>query len=186
MSDEQLTALFLERNTNAISAVLEQYGAYCTAIAENILRSPEDTEECVNDAMIKAWQTIPPEHPISLKAYLGTITRNLAVDRFRKRSAGCRGKGDCSLPIDELSELLPSGFDLENEADAILLREKLNAFVSELDGESRILFIRRYWYMLSIEELAEMHGISKSKVKMRLLRTRSKLREHLKKEGYEL
>ena len=186
MNDEQLTALFVERNTNAISAALEQYGAYCTSIAENILRSPLDTEECVNDAMIRAWQTIPPEHPTYLKAYLGIITRNLAVDRFRKRSAGCRCNGNNSLPIDELSDLLPSGLDVEDEVDSIFLRDKLNAFISELNSESRILFIRRYWYMLSIEELADMHGISKSKVKMRLLRTRRKLREYLIKEGYEL
>lgn len=184
MEDSQLVKLFLDRDEQALAEAQRQYGTYCRMIACNILRSDEDAEECVSDAMLKAWQSVPPAVPQSFKAYLGTLTRNLALDRYRRASSDKR-RGD-PLPIDELSDLAPSELNVENEAEGQLLRERLSEFVSSLDEESRRYFIQRYWYMLEISEIAEKNRVGKSKVKMRLLRARGRLREHLKKEGYEL
>jgi len=184
MDDERLIALFDGRRTDAIEEASAQYGTYCKSIALNILRSEEDSEECFNDTMLKAWNSIPPEHPSSLKAYLGRITRNLALDRLRRKKSLKRGSSEPLQVLDELADLVPSELDIETELEAAELREKLNSFIEGLGAEKRILFVRRYWYMLSIEELAERHGMSKSKVKMQLLRIRAALREYLKKEGY--
>lgn len=185
MEDSELVALFNIRSTQAVEAAGKQYGTYCLTIAKNILRSDEDAEECVSDALMRAWRSIPPEEPVSVKAYLGSITRNLAIDRFRRQNAGKRGKS-AVLPIDELSDITPSELNVEEEAELSELREKLNSFISGLDELDRLLFVQRYWYMLEVSELAKLHGIGKSKIKMRLLRTRRRLREYLIKEGYDL
>ncbi|MBR6100904.1 MAG: sigma-70 family RNA polymerase sigma factor [Ruminococcus sp.] len=186
MDGQECVELFYTRNSRALSEAAEQYGTYCKSVALNILRSEPDAEECVNDALMRAWENIPPDRPDSLKAYLGSITRNLALDRLRASRAGKRGAGSEPLPIDELSDLAPSELNVESELELSELRQRLNAFVGSLDPESRAIFVRRYWYMQEIAEIAEQCGIGKSKVKMRLLRTRSKLREYLKKEGYDL
>lgn len=185
MDDRELVQLFLERDEQAIALTAKQYGTYCKSIAAHILRSGEDTEECLSDAFLKLWQTIPPNSPRSLKAYLGRITRNLAIDRYRL--AAVEKRGDViALPIEELADLAPSELNVETEAELSALREHLGSFVGSLTSEDRIIFVQRYWYMLDIKEIAEKNGMGKSKVKMRLLRTRGRLREYLIKEGYEL
>jgi len=184
MEDERIIALFESRSTDAVDEASRQYGTYCRTVAYNILLSEEDSEECLNDALLRTWNSIPPEHPASLKAYLGRITRNLAIDRFRRKNAEKRSSDTVSLPIDELADLVPSGLNIESDIDAAELKEKLNGFIGSLECEKRIIFVQRYWYMLSVEELARKHHMSKSKIKMQLLRTRSLLREYLTKEGY--
>lgn len=186
MDDRELVQLFLERDEQAIALTARQYGTYCKSIASHILHSGEDTEECLSDALLKVWQTIPPNSPKSLKAYLGKITRNLAIDRYRLSAVEKRGGDVRPMPIEELADLAPSAMNVESEAELSILREHLNSFVGSLESEDRIIFVQRYWYMLDIKEIAEKNGIGKSKVKMRLLRTRGRLREYLIKEGYEL
>lgn len=186
MDDRELVQLFFDRDESAIALTAKQYGTYCKSIAVHILHSADDTEECVSDALLKLWQTIPPNCPKSLKAYLGKLTRNLAIDRYRLSVVEKRGGEATPLPISELEDLAPSVLNVESEAEFSELRRQLNSFVGSLDSEDRILFVQRYWYMLDIKEIAEKNGMGKSKVKMRLLRTRGRLREYLIKEGYEL
>ena len=148
-----------------------------------MLHSREDSEECVNDTWWRAWSSIPPERPRILSAFLGTITRNLALHRYEKLHAGKRGGGETAAALEELAEVLASG-DV-TEAEAILqtegseLTELLNGFLGGLSPDARVIFLQRYWYMEPVKEIAAGLGVSEGKVKMSLLRTRRKLAEYL-------
>lgn len=183
MDDEKIIDLFFQRSEQAISETSEKYGRYCHYIAFGILHSDEDAEECVNDAYIRAWNSIPPEKPEKLKIYLGRITRNLSLNRLEKLSADKRGAGQTDLILDELSDCLSSGDGTERVIDSIVIKDALDGFLSGLPVETRKIFVRRYWYMSPIKEIAEEYGISESKVTVTLFRTREKLKKALEKEG---
>lgn len=183
MDDEKIVELYWIRSEKAIEETKEKYSGYCAAISGNIL-SRQDAEECVSDAYLRLWETIPPQRPRSLKAYLAKIVRNLALDRFEKNRAKKRGGGKAESAFDEISEFISSG--AEELADSIALREAINRFLGELDRHTRIIFVQRYWYFCPVKEIAQRFSLSESKVKMTLKRTREKLCEHLKKEGFEL
>ncbi len=176
MEDAAIIALYWERSESAVESTQEKYGARCRGIAWNILRSDADSEECVNDTWLRAWDAMPPERPTRLGAFLGRITRNLALDRLKKRGSRKRGGGRLELALSELEECLPSGGD---PADELALRELLDRFLASLNEDARVIFLRRYWYMLSVEEVARGLGASRSKVKSSLMRSREKLRELL-------
>lgn len=186
MEDERIVALYLERNEEAIALSSEKYGRYCHTIAYNILYSEEDTEECVSDTWLRAWGAIPPARPVNLKAFLGKITRNLALDRYDASKAQKRGGGEVNAAIEELAEFLPDqGFGSQG-IEELELTEILNAFLGTLTPEKRRIFMRRYWYMDSVNEIAEFCGISESKVKTTLFRCRESLRKVLLKEGISI
>lgn len=183
MEDRQIIALYNERSEAALSETAKKYGRYCRTIAYNILNSEEDSEECVNDTWLKAWEAIPPRCPESLGAFLGKITRNLALNFYKHKNREKRGGGRTMLVLHELTECIPGADSTEEAVDKALLTEVLNGFLAELPAEKRMIFMRRYWYLSSVKEIAEEYGLSESNVKMTLLRLRSKLKTVLEKEG---
>mgnify|MGYP003298482919 CR=1 FL=1 len=186
MDDRQIINLFNERSETAISETAAKYGKYCHAIAYNILFNEEDTEECVNDTYLKAWENIPPQEPNILSAFLGKITRNLAISKYRYYNSKKRGNGQVALALEELAECIPSQSSTEQAVSDRLLVETLNCFLNELPLEKRNIFLQRYWYLRSVAEIAKEFAITESKVKMILLRTRNKLKQFLEKEGYSI
>jgi len=183
MDDSKIVEMYLQRDENAIKETKTKYEKYCSYIANNILNSSLDTEECVNDAYLATWNSIPPSKPNSLRAFIGKITRNIAINRYNANRAKKRNDG-IELVLDELNEVVgDSESDGRNLTDELTLKYALNAFVGSLKQETREIFVRRYWYLSSIKEISIDYGISESKVKVTLLRTREKLREFLGKEG---
>jgi len=180
MTDKELTELYFQRSEEAIAATERLYGSFCRAIAFRILGSREDTAEVVNDSYLKLWELIPPQKPDPFKAFLGRITRQLAINRLESRTARKRGGSQYPLALEELGEAVAgSGGD---PADGIALRDALERFLRSLPGEERVIFLRRYWYFFSIREIADSLGASQSKIKMCLLRTRQKLKDFLEQE----
>lgn len=182
MEDSRIVQLYWERSENAITETDKKYGKYCYSIAYNILADHEDSRECVNDTYLRLWETIPPHRPERLLSFLGKITRNISLDKYALIHAEKRGGGEISLCLDELSNIANSA-DGDSAIDDIALREILNRFLSELTSENRKIFMRRYWYFSSVKEIAKDYGLTESKVKMSLMRTRSKLKQFLEKEG---
>ena len=183
MDDRDIVELYWSRDEHAIGATAEKYSGYCHSIAYNILRDHGDSEECVNDTYLRAWESIPPHKPSSLRTFLAKITRNLSLDRFRKYSAEKRGGGEVTLVLDELKEGLPIRDGEDMIVESIVIKELVNGFLGSLKHEVRVIFLRRYWYFSPVSVIASDLGISESKVKMVLLRTRRKLSEYLEKEG---
>ena len=184
MEDIQIIELYWSRDESALSASSEKYGAYCHAIAMNILENIPDAEESVNDTWLCAWNAIPPQRPSVLSAFFGTLTRRISLNRRREYHAQKRGGGQVSLALDELGEVISSTVSVEDALEAKELSVAVDAFLRTLPKTERRVFLRRYWYLDSIAEIARRFGFSQSKVKSMLHRTRGKLLSHLRKEGY--
>lgn len=180
--DQRLVAMFESRDEQAIAEAEKTYGGFCYSIAYRILQNDQDAEECVNDAMLRIWNAIPPARPDSLRAFVITLTRRLALDQYDTHHAVKRGRGQTDVPLEALSGSLTSDADPVRTAEQNMLREALGRFLSGLPKDTRIMFVERYWYMLSVREIAENHGIGQSRVKMSLARTRKKLETFLKEE----
>ena len=185
MTDDRIIGLYLERSENAVTETQRQYGRYFTSIAYGIVRNESDAEEVVNDVYLQAWNTIPPEHPGNLRAFLGRITRQLAIKRLEHNTAKKRGEGQYLSVIEELEECIP-GDDGEDIPDMLALRDTLNRFLRTLPEDVRGVFIRRYWHMQSITQIATVCSMSESRVKSQLMRTRKKLRKYLMEEGFSV
>lgn len=184
MESNEIIQLFLDRDEKAIAAISEKYKAYCRKIAENILGSREDSEECVNDVFLKVWELIPPNKPKQLSTFLGKLTRNAAIDRLKYRSAEKRGGvSNRDVVLDELSEVIPDNSSVELEQERRELVQEINRFLKKLPLQKRNIFVRRYWYCDSVKEIAADNGITESNVSVILNRTREKLRVHLSKKG---
>ena len=166
MDDRRIVELFLERSEEAILETDIKYGRYCHKIAFNVLGNDEDSEECVNDAYMRAWGSIPPNEPDSMASYIGRITRNLALDKLRQKQSDKRGNGEVPVVLDELAECV-SGHD-------------------ELNSVERGVFMRRYWMMEPIADVANRYDISVSKTTTMLFRLRNRLKKHFMKEGIPL
>lgn len=186
MEDKQIVDLYWARSEKAISETADKYGRYCYTIAYNILHSNEDSEECVNDTYLHAWNAMPDQRPNKLSAFLGRITRNLSLKRWEKYTAKKRGAGQVPLALNELQECIPATNQTDSVADDIVLTDVLNRFLASLTAEKRNIFMRRYWYLSSVAEIASDLAISESKVKMSLLRSRNELKQLLEKEGITL
>ena len=186
MEDKQIIDLYWARSETAISETASKYGRYCHSIAFNILRSHEDSEECVNDTFFNAWKAMPPQRPNKLSAFLGTITRNLSLDKWEQYNAEKRGLGQVPFALEELHDCIPALENADQIADDLTLTEILNQFLNTLPKDRRKIFIRRYWYMNTIKEIAKGYSMSESKVKMSLLRSRKELKQLLEKEGFDL
>ncbi len=184
MEDSQIVELYWQRSADAISETADKYGAYCFAIADNILHSAEDSEECVNDAWLRAWNAMPPQRPKVLRAFLARITRNLAFDRFHARNAEKRGGGELDLVLDELGECLGGGTDTEAAYEAQELRRSIQHFVRALPDREGNVLVRRYFFAEPVADIAKRYGLTENNVMVILSRTRKKLRAHLLKEGY--
>ncbi len=184
MEDSQLIELFWQKNPDAISETAGRYGAYCFAIAERILHNPEDSEECVNDTWLQAWNAMPPQRPDVLRLFLAKITRNLAFNRLQARNAEKRGGGEIALVLDELEECLGGGTDAAAEYEARELRECIRSFVAALPEREGNVMVRRYFFAESAAEIAGRYGLTENHVMVMLSRTRKKLKAHLLKEGY--
>lgn len=182
MEDSRIIELYWQRSEDAIAASNEKYGEHCYIIAQRILCQSEDSRECVNDTWLRAWNSIPPCRPDSLKAFLGAITRRLALDRWRRDRAEKRGGGEMPLVLEELKDCVASPACVEREAEEGELAELLDRFLVSLSKEARIIFLQRYWYLCSVKQIARHRGISESGVKMSLLRSRRKLKALLDKE----
>ena len=186
MTDEQIVELYWERSEEAIKETEKQYGRYFHYIAKEILQDEEDAKDIVNDTYLKAWNSIPPEKPNPLKAFLGRITRQLALNRIEQNKAQKRGGGQYLLALDELAECIPDCSESDDIASSIDLTDAINTFLRSLPIDQRRIFIKRYWYMSSIADTAKSFGMSESKVTSMLFRVRKKLKEHLTKEGFDL
>lgn len=186
MEDRHIVKLYWDRDENAIAQTDLKYGSYCRKIAFSILSDREDTEECVNDTWLQTWNSIPPKWPEVLRTYLGKICRNIAINLYEKLHAVKRGEGQTAACLEELSEVVGTGSQAEEQAQLSQLTESISRFLSGLDTRTRNMFVQRYWYMLPVREIAEDFGISESSTKMTLSRTREKLKKHLLKEGYDV
>lgn len=182
MDDQKIIQLYWNRSEKAITATNAKYGRYCHSIAYHILHSHEDAEECVDETWLQTWNSIPPERPRRLQAFLGKITRNLSLTRYEKESAQKRGGGTIHLILEELAECIPANSP-DKIIDDLAFKDLLERFLDDLPTEPCKLFIRRYWYMDSTRELSKKFHISESKVNVTLFRTREKLRIYLEKEG---
>ncbi|MBQ2377707.1 MAG: sigma-70 family RNA polymerase sigma factor [Clostridia bacterium] len=184
MDDREIVALYWERSENAIVETQRKYGGFCRSIAYNILNSDQDAEECVNDAWRGAWDSIPPKRPEKLSAYLGKITRNIALNRLVFNKAKKR-QGGTELIFDEVREFVPDRTN-GDVVDQLHLKTAINSFVGSLSKETRAVFVRRYWYMSEIGEIARDYGLTEGNVRVILMRTRKKFKEYLESEGIEI
>ncbi|MDE7244399.1 MAG: sigma-70 family RNA polymerase sigma factor [Oscillospiraceae bacterium] len=184
MEDHQIIELYWQKNENAISETAGKYGAYCFTIAQNILHSTEDAEECVNDTWLHAWNAMPPQRPNILRIFLAKITRNLSINRFHAESAEKRGGGEIVLVLDELAECIAGGVDAEAAYESKELEQCIRRFVRALPKRERNMFVRRYFFTEPVAAVAARYGLTENNVQVILSRTRKKLRLVLKKEGY--
>ena len=183
MDDEAILALYRQRQSSAITETDAKYGRLCFSVANNILNNREDSEECVNDTWLHAWNAIPPEWPKKLSAWLSRVTRNLAVSRFRAEHAAKRGGDELPLILDELAECVPGGTDPQQVLEQKELSDAVSRFLARLKSLDRDVFVARYFFAASHTELSTRTGWSVGKVKTVLHRTRLKLQKHLKEEG---
>ena len=178
MEDRQIIALFYERSEQAIAELSKKYGDLCFKIAITILNDAQDAEECVNDAYLGAWNSIPPQNPAPLRSYLCRIVRNLALKKRRANTALKRGS-QLESSLSELENCIPDN-SFDEHLSAKELTEQLNAFLSTLHRDDRILFLKRYWFSESLSEIAKAFGITEHNASVRLGRIRKKLHQYLK------
>ena len=178
LTDSDIIDLYLARDEAAVEATQRIYGGYCLSVAMNILDSLFDAEECVNDTYLKAWNSIPPQKPTVLRLFLGKITRNLAIDRYRQNQA--RG-GKFDMTLEELAEILPT----REEEDSDLPR-LLSDFLEDLPDTDRNIFILRYWHGHSVARLAKAYRMRPNTLSARLYRIREKFRTYLTERGYHV
>lgn len=185
MEDGQIIELFFARSESAVGELDAKYGGMCRRLSRNIVGSAQDAEECVNDAYLGVWNAVPPERPSPLAAYLCKIVRNLSLKRLRESRAAKRG-GACELSIQELGDCLARRGSAESELEAKELARLIAGFLDALNGENRFIFMRRYWFCDSYEEIAGAVGLSVKNVSVRLTRLRGKLRKYLEERGVDV
>ena len=185
MEDTQIVELYWARDEQALRETETKFASLCRSIAARFLTTAEDAEECLNDTWLRAWNSIPPKRPQALAPFLAKITRNLALDRCREASAEKRGSGELTLALEELGEVA-SGSGIESELERKQLAEALNGFLYALPERDRALFLKRYFSVTPLRELAAELGTTERALSMRLHRLRGKLRAYLEKEGFSL
>lgn len=186
MDDCQIIELYWARDERAIVETANQYGGYCFGIANQILQDEADAEECVNDTWLNTWDSIPPNRPTRFRLFLGKITRNLSINRYKEKHREKRGGGEISLILEEIEGVLADTRDVESEIERGEFVGLLNRFLKSLPVREREIFVRRYFWAESTKEIARRYGIKESHLLVILSRTRSKLRKVLEKEGYVL
>ena len=178
--------LYWDRNDQAISATSEKYGHYCKAVAKKILNNEEDSEECVNDTYLNAWNSMPTHWPEDLATFLGKITRNLSFNKYKHDHAQKRGSGEITLVLDELTTCVSDIDTVEQIIDRQELAKAINSFVKSLSTKKQNIFVRRYWYVDSVSDIASDYGMLQGTVSKTLERTRKQLKMYLAERGFEL
>ena len=186
LNDQHIVELYWQRDEKATQMTAACYGAALTAVAQRILDDRAESEETVNDTYLKAWNTIPPHKPNKLGAFLAKITRELAIDRYRRRKAEKRAASQYALSLEELSECIPGGETPDEALDSKVLAQHIGAYLATLKPAVRQAFVDRYFFALSLQEIADKQDATLSWVKTALHRARVGLREHLEKEGYSV
>lgn len=186
MEDNQIVSLYWQRDEAAIRETEVKYDRYLTRIALNILADPEDSRESVNDTYLAAWESIPPQKPVTLQTYLAKLTRRISIDRFRYRTREKRRDSEYALSLSELGDCVSGGNTTEEALNVKLLAEAIGEFLRRQNAQTRHVFIGRYYYLDSVKDIAGYCGMSESKVKTLLHRTRLGLKEYLVKEGFEV
>lgn len=186
MEDAEIVDLYWARNEDAIAETKTKYGAYLTKVAYNILADLEDSQECVSDTYLAAWRSMPDNRPKVLRTYLGKITRQVSIDLFRRRSRMKRYASEYAVSLEELGDSFTDGRTPETELDEKLLEEAVNRFLRSLPDDARNTFIGRYYFFDSLKDVARYCGMSESKCKSMLYRTRQSLKAWLQKEGFDL
>ena len=181
--DERILNLFEARNEQALRETTGRYGTLCKSVARNILGTEEDAEECLNDALLGAWNAIPPAHPNNFGAYFLTLVRNFALKRYAAAHAEKRGGGQMTATLSEISEIIASQDNVEHELDRRAMLDAITRFLGTLPEPQRSLFIRRYYHASPVTELAELFDMSENNVKVTLSRIRKRLCNQLRKEG---
>lgn len=184
MEDKQIIQLFWQRNEKAIAETERIHGKSCRQIASRILSNPQDIDECINDALLHAWNAIPPAKPLNLAAFMVTLTRNIALNIYNHNKRQKRGGEHLQVLLDELADSIHNSENVEGEVDERMLIQMLEKFLDTLSDDAQTIFIQRYITMLSIKEIASRYGLTESKVKVTLSRTRKRLRKYLKQEGW--
>lgn len=186
MEDEQIVSLYWERDEGAIAATQEKYHRYLTKIANNILANAEDSRESVNDTYLAAWNSMPNHRPTVLQTYLAKLTRRISIDRFRYRTREKRVSSEYALSLEELGDCVSGGNTTEEIVNVKLLADAIGVFLRLQTEECRTVFLGRYYFLDSVKEIARYCGMTESKVKTLLYRTRIALKTHLEQEGFDL
>ena len=186
ITDKEIVDLYFIRSEKAIKESENKYGSYIKTVSYNILNNIGDCEEVLSDTLLKTWNSIPPKKPQNLKMFLAKIARNLSFDRFRAKNAEKRGKNEVKLVLDELSECLASNETTENLIEAKELSSLINKFIYSLPERDARIFVRRYFYVESVKKISERYELQENNVAVILSRSRQKLKEKLRKEGYIL
>jgi RNA polymerase sigma-70 factor (ECF subfamily) len=179
MDDNAIVELFWQRSEDALTECASRFGGYCRKIAGNILRDGNDADECVNETWLRAWNAIPPTKPMRLSAFLGKITRNIAIDRYEASRSQKRGgkNGAIEIALDELADIpAPTSSDGE-------ITTAINSFLHSEPPENADIFVKRYWYVKSVKEIAVEYGYGENKIASLLFRMRGRLRQKLESEG---
>ena len=184
MQDSQIIDLYWQRSETAISESDKKYGAYCFQVSHHILADTQDAEECVNDTWLHAWNSMPPQKPNQLRMFLAKITRNLSLDCWRRKTRAKRGGGEMILALEELGECVRGTADVESEIQKRELEQCIRDFLHTLPGRECDVFLRRYFYIETVVEIAQRYGLQQGSVHVILSRARQKLRRYLEKEGY--
>ena len=186
MEDAEIVELYSARDEDAVGQTKTKYGAYLNRVAYNILADLEDSQECVSDTLLAAWRSMPDNRPKNLRTYLGKITRQVSIDLYRRRNRMKRYASEYAISLEELGDSFTDGRTPEDELNARLLTETVNRFLRTLPDEARNTFIGRYYFFDSVKNVARYCGMSESKCKSILYRTRQRLKVYLQKEGFDL
>ena len=183
MEDQLIIKLFFERSEDAIRELNLKYGKICKRLANKFLHNEQDAEECINDAYLAVWNTIPPQNPNPFSAYVFRIVKNTALKKYRANTAQKRNNY-YDVILEEVDEFLAVNETVESEILAKEIGNRINVFLGRIKDRDRIMFVQRYWFCYSVEEIAKTLGVSKNYVTVHLHRTREKLRDYLKSEGF--
>lgn len=185
MEDSKIIELFYARSEQAIAELSKKYGRLCSQIAFNIVKNECDAEECVSDAYLKVWNSIPPNDPDSLIAYTCQIVRNQALNKLEANKT-LKRDGEADTDFDEVLACIDDSYDIEHIVDAKLFRQAINDFLRSIDRESRVIFVKRYFYCNSIEDIAKELSKSAPAIGMRLTRIKKRLKKYLIQKGIML
>ena len=183
INDQQILDLFWNREEEALDITMQKYGRILHKVAHNILRNGQDAEECVSDTLMQAWKTIPPKRPEFFSAYLAKIARNFSLQRWRAAGTTKRGSGQVNLILEELGETIPHPDSAEQSYEYTQTLRSIDMYLGKMEADSRIVFVRRYFFGDSVQDICARFGASQSKVKSMLYRARQKLKIHLEQEG---
>ncbi|MCR4855573.1 MAG: sigma-70 family RNA polymerase sigma factor [Erysipelotrichaceae bacterium] len=183
MEDQKIIQLYFDRDEQAIAETKNKYDNYCFSISRAILHNQQDCEEAVSDTYLATWNTIPPHHPLNLATFIGKICRRLSLNKWRSLSAEKRGGGQVTLSLDELEGCIGDDRSFSETLEEKYLAETIDEFLASVKESERRVFVCRYWYFDSIEDISKRFGYTSSKTKMMLKRTRDKLKDYLIKEG---